>query len=160
MQKKLKNNKGLLDIETIQGMLPHRYPFLLVDRVLKMEVGKSLIAIKNVTCNEPFFQGHFPSIKLMPGVLIIEALAQAGGILLYNSIPDADKKIVLLSKIDNAKFRRPAVPGDQLILDIDLLKLKNRICHVRGKALIDDEIAVECDILASPLDIETLNEQR
>ena len=99
-------------------MIPHRYPFLLVDRVLEIEKSKSIVALKNVSCNEPYFQGHFPQIKLMPGVLVVEALAQAGGILLAYSIPDPETKLVVLGKISNAKFRKPVVPGDQLILKI------------------------------------------
>ncbi len=139
-------------------MLPHRYPFLLVDRVLEMEKGKSIVAIKNVTINEHFFQGHFPVLKVMPGVLVVEALAQAGGILLYNSIPNPDEKLVFLSKIDNLKFRKPVVPGDQLRLEIELVKLKSRVAHVRARAIVDQEVVTEGDILASLTDFEGLHE--
>jgi 3-hydroxyacyl-[acyl-carrier-protein] dehydratase/UDP-3-O-[3-hydroxymyristoyl] N-acetylglucosamine deacetylase/3-hydroxyacyl-[acyl-carrier-protein] dehydratase len=139
-------------------MLPHRYPFLLVDRVLELEKGKSIVAIKNVTINEPFFQGHFPVIRVMPGVLVVEAMAQAGGILLYNSIPNPDEILVFLSKIDNLKFRKPVVPGDQLRLEVEILKLKSRIGHVRGRALVDGEVVTEGDILASLANLEALNE--
>lgn len=145
-------------IGDIQKFLPHRYPFLLVDRVLEMEKGKSIVAIKNVTVNEAFFQGHFPRIKIMPGVLIVEAIAQAGGILLYHSIPDPDKKIVVLSKIDEAKFRKPVVPGDQLRLEAEIIKLKTRICQIRGKALVDGEVVVEGNIIASLLNFEEMIE--
>ena len=158
-QKSPPKNKELQNIEKILKVLPHRYPFLLVDRILEMEKGKSLIAIKNVTYNEPFFLGHFPGLKVMPGVLVVEALAQAGGILLYHSIPDPQNKFVFLSKIDNTKFRRPVVPGDQLRLEVELLKLKNRFCHMKGKAYVEEEVAVEGDMMASLLNLGELNEQ-
>ena len=139
-------------------MLPHRYPFLLVDRVLELEKGKSIVAIKNVTINEHFFQGHFPDYRVMPGVLVIEAMAQAGGILLYNSIPDPEGKLVFLSKIDNLKFRKPVVPGDQIRLEVEILKLKSRVCHIRAKAIVDQEIVAEGDIMASLANLEGMNE--
>jgi 3-hydroxyacyl-[acyl-carrier-protein] dehydratase len=148
----------LYRIGDIQKFLPHRYPFLLVDRVLEMEKGKSIVAIKNVTVNEAFFQGHFPRIKIMPGVLIVEAIAQAGGILLYHSIPDPEKKMVVLSKIGEAKFRKPVVPGDQLRLEAEIIKLKTRICQIRGRALVDGEVVVEGDIIASLLNFEEMIE--
>lgn len=147
----------MLNIEDILKSLPHRYPFLLVDRVLSLEKGKSIVALKNVTYNEQFFQGHFPDIRIMPGVLIVEALAQAGGILLYHSIPNPDKKFVLFSKIDNMKFRKPVVPGDQLRLECELIKFKGRFFWLHGKALVEGEVAVEGDMLASALDREELN---
>jgi len=123
-----------------------------------MEEGKSLVAIKNVTYNEEFFQGHFPELRVMPGVLMLEAIAQAGGILIYNSIPDPEKKIFFLSKVDKAKFRKPVVPGDQLRFEIEMLRIKNRYCQYKGKALVDGQIATECEIVASLTDIEKLNE--
>jgi len=144
-------------IEEIQRFLPHRYPFLLVDRVLEMEPGKSIVGLKNVTVNEAFFQGHFPQIKIMPGVLIVEAIAQAGGILLYHSIDKPETKIVLLSKIENAKFRKPVVPGDQLRLTARIIKLKSRICHLSGQALVDGEVVVEGELMASLLDLREMN---
>lgn len=147
----------MFDIEAILKFLPHRYPFLLVDRVLSLEKAKSIVAIKNVTYNEQFFQGHFPDIRIMPGVLIVEAMAQAGGILLFNSIPDPQKKFVMFSKIDNMKFRKPVVPGDQLRLDCVFLKFKSRFFLLHGKAFVDGEIAVEGDMLASLLDRKELN---
>lgn len=139
-------------------MLPHRYPFLLVDRVLELEKGKSIVAIKNVTINEHFFQGHFPHYRVMPGVLVIEAMAQAGGILLYNSIPDPEGKLVFLSKIDNLKFRKPVVPGDQIRLEVEIVKLKSKVCHIRAKAIVDQEIVTEGDIMASLANLEGMNE--
>jgi len=157
-QKPQKNNK-FLDIEKILKFLPHRYPFLLVDRVLELKKEKSIVAIKNVTYNEPFFQGHFPGLKVMPGVLLIEAIAQAGGILLYHSIREPQKKVVFLSKVDNAKFRKPVVPGDQLRLEVELIEFKNKFCHVKGKALVDNEVVAEEDIIASIVELEELNER-
>jgi 3-hydroxyacyl-[acyl-carrier-protein] dehydratase len=150
----------LFKIEAIQEFLPHRYPFLLVDRVLELEGGKRIVALKNVSVNEAFFQGHFPKRKIMPGVLIIEAVAQAGGILLFHSIPDPLSKIVLLSKVDNARFRKPVVPGDQLRLEAEIIKLKTRFCFLRGRALVDGEIVVDGDITASLLDIEEMNDRK
>lgn len=144
-------------IEDIQRFLPHRYPFLLVDRVLEMEAGKSIKALKNVTVNEPFFQGHFPKLKIMPGVLIVEAVAQAGGILLYHSIPDPQDKVVVLSKIEKARFRRPVVPGDQLQLTAQIIKLKNRVCHLSGQASVDGEVVMEGELMASLLVLGEMN---
>jgi 3-hydroxyacyl-[acyl-carrier-protein] dehydratase/UDP-3-O-[3-hydroxymyristoyl] N-acetylglucosamine deacetylase/3-hydroxyacyl-[acyl-carrier-protein] dehydratase len=158
-QKPQQRNKELLDIEKILKILPHRYPFLLVDRVLELEKGKSIVAIKNVTYNEHFFQGHFPQKKVMPGVLIFEAVAQAGGILLYHSIPDPQKIFVFLSTINNAKFRRPVVPGDQLRLEVEIIRLRSRFCHIRGKAYVGEEIAAESDAMASLVRLEELNER-
>jgi 3-hydroxyacyl-[acyl-carrier-protein] dehydratase/UDP-3-O-[3-hydroxymyristoyl] N-acetylglucosamine deacetylase/3-hydroxyacyl-[acyl-carrier-protein] dehydratase len=129
-----------------------------VDRVLEMEKGKSIVAIKNVTVNEPFFQGHFPEIKVMPGVLVVESMAQAGGILLYNSIPKPDEKLLFLSKIDNLKFRKPVIPGDQIRLEIEIVKLKSRICHIKAKAIVDGDVVTEGDIWASLANLEGLNE--
>jgi 3-hydroxyacyl-[acyl-carrier-protein] dehydratase len=159
MPQKPQDNKAVLDIQKILGMIPHRYPILLIDRVLEYEEGKSLVAIKNVTYNEAFFQGHFPGLKVMPGVLLVEAVAQAGGILLYLSIPDPEKKLVFLSKIDKAKFRKPVVPGDQVRLEVEILKMKSKFCHVRGRALVDGDVVVEGEVMASLMDIEDLNAQ-
>ena len=159
MPQKPQDNKAVLDIQRILGMLPHRYPFLLIDRVLEYEKGKSLAAIKNVTTNEPYFQGHFPHLKVMPGVLLVEAVAQAGGILIFLSIPEPEKKISFLSKLDKVKFRKPVVPGDQVRLEVEMLKMKTRFCHVRGRAYVDGEIVVEGEVMASLLDIEDLNAQ-
>lgn len=147
----------MLDIEKILRILPHRYPFLLVDRVLEIEEGKSIMAIKNVTYNEPFFQGHFPQMRVMPGVLVVEAIAQTGGILLFHSIPDPENKLVFLSKIDNTKFRKPVVPGDQMRMEAEILKLKRRFCHVRGRALVGEDVVTEGDIMASLMNLEDLN---
>jgi 3-hydroxyacyl-[acyl-carrier-protein] dehydratase len=141
----------IFKIEDIQKFLPHRYPFLLVDRVLELEKGRNIVGLKNVTANEAFFQGHFPQLKIMPGVLVLESIAQAGGILLYHSIDDPTDKIVLLTKIDKAKFRRPVVPGDQLKLAVEIIKLKSRVSHLAGRALVDGEVAAEAEFIASLL---------
>ncbi len=156
MPQKLQSNMQI-DIERIQKMLPHRYPFLLVDRVVELKENNSVVAIKNVTYNEPFFQGHFPNYKIMPGVLIIEALAQAGGILIYKSIPDPERKIVFLSKVANAKFRKPVIPGDQLRFEVKLIKQKNRFCHVKGQAFVKKDLVAEAEIMASLINLEELN---
>lgn len=158
MPQKSPDKTTQLNIEKILNILPHRYPFLLVDRVLDIEKGKSLVAIKNVTYNEDFFQGHFPIYKVMPGVLIVEAMAQAGAILIHQSIPDPEGKLYFFSKIDKIKFRKPVVPGDQLRLEVEIIKLRQRICHARGRALVDGEIVAEGEVFASLLDVEELNE--
>lgn len=142
--------------DEIPKLLPHRFPFLLVDRVIDMVPMKSIVALKNVTCNEQFFQGHFPEWKIMPGVLIIEALAQAGAILLFRSIPNPERKFLVLSKIDKAKFKRMVVPGDQLRLDVEWTRTKGKICQMKGKAFVDGELAAEAEIYASVLDIEDM----
>lgn len=147
-----------MDIEKIIRMLPHRYPFLLVDRVLKLEKGKSIVAIKNVTVNEPFFQGHFPKFRVMPGVLVLEAMAQAGGVLLYYSIPDPESKLIFLSKIDNLRFRKPVVPGDQIRLEVELLRLRSRVCQIKARAVVAEEVVTEGDIMATMIDLEGMNE--
>ncbi len=153
-------SEEVIRVEEILKILPHRYPFLLVDRVLDIQPGKSIVAIKNVTCNESFFEGHFPEVKIMPGVLIVEALAQAGGILLYHSLPDPMKKFVVLSKIQNARFRKMVKPGDQLRLEVEVIKIRARLCHVRGRAMVTGEVVAEGEILASVLDLEDLHEQK
>jgi len=147
----------VLKVEEILRLLPHRYPFLLVDRVIGLEPGKSIVAIKNVTANESFFEGHFPEVKIMPGVLIVEAVAQAGGILLYHSIPDAANKLVVLSKLKNIKFRKIVVPGDQLRLEAEIIKARARFATIRGRAIVDKEIVVEGEIAAAIIDLEEAN---
>jgi 3-hydroxyacyl-[acyl-carrier-protein] dehydratase/UDP-3-O-[3-hydroxymyristoyl] N-acetylglucosamine deacetylase/3-hydroxyacyl-[acyl-carrier-protein] dehydratase len=146
----------MVPIEQIMRFLPHRFPFLLVDRIVDMVPRKSIVALKNVTCNEHFFQGHFPDWKIMPGVLIIEAMAQAGAILHFGSIPDPEKKFCVLSKIDKAKFKRMVVPGDQLRLEVEWTRQKGRILQMKGKAFVDGEVAAEAEIFATVLDVETL----
>lgn len=154
MPQKVQKNNSFLDIEKILKILPHRYPFLLVDRVLSLDKGKSIVAIKNVTYNEPFFQGHFPAYRVMPGVLIMEALGQAGAVLLHFSLPKSDNRLVFLSKVDGAKFRKPVTPGDQLRLEVEILKLKSRYGRVKGTAYVGEQVAAECDIMAAFMNAE------
>jgi len=146
----------MINIEQISKSLPHRFPFLLIDRVLDLVPAKSIVALKNVTCNEQFFQGHFPDWKIMPGVLIIEAVAQAGAVLLFNTIPDPERKFVVLSKVDKAKFKRMVIPGDQLRIEVQWIRQKGKICQMKGKALVDGEIAAEGEVTATVLDIDEL----
>ena len=143
----------MIKIEEIVKLLPHRFPFLMVDRVIQLDPGKSIVAIKNVSCNESFFQGHFPDVKIMPGVLIIEALAQAGGILLYHSFPEPQKKLVVLSKIDKLKFRKAAVPGDQLRLEAEITKVRTKFATIKGRAVVDGEVVAEGEISAAVIDL-------
>ena len=136
-----------LDINEIQQILPHRPPFLLVDRILELEPDKRIVGLKNVSMNEPFFVGHFPSFPVMPGVLIVEAMAQTGGILVMRDVPEASQRLVLFASIEGAKFRRPVRPGDQLRMEIDMLSRKTTFCRMRGKAYVDGELACEAIVL-------------
>jgi len=138
-----------LDVRAIMELLPHRYPFLLVDRVVELEEGRRIVALKNVTFNEPFFQGHFPGNPILPGVLVVEAMAQAGAILLLHSRPESRGRIVYFAGIDKAKFRRPVVPGDQLRLRVEVLKLRSRTCLMRGEALVGETLVAEAEIFSS-----------
>jgi 3-hydroxyacyl-[acyl-carrier-protein] dehydratase len=140
----------IMDINEIQKLLPHRYPFLLVDRVLELEAGKRLVAYKNVTANEDFFNGHFPGHPVMPGVLVLEALAQAAAVLAFKS-QDRDPKewVVYLMAIDGARFRRPVVPGDRLTLTVEVLRAKATIWKQRGVATVDGQVAAEAEFLAT-----------
>jgi len=138
-----------LDVRAIMEIIPHRYPFLLVDRVLELEEGKRIVALKNVTFNEPFFQGHFPGNPIMPGVLVVEAMAQAGAILLLHSRPESRGKVVYFAGIDRAKFRRPVVPGDVVRLEVEVLKLRSRTCLMRGKAYVGQSLVAEAEIFSS-----------
>jgi 3-hydroxyacyl-[acyl-carrier-protein] dehydratase len=134
------------DIQEILGLLPHRYPFLLIDRVVEYERGKRLVAVKNVTINEPFFQGHFPGYPIMPGVLVIEAMAQAGAFIMMKEIHDRDKKLVVFTGIERAKFRRPVTPGDQLRIEVDVLSMKTRVGRIEGKAYVDGKLACQATL--------------
>lgn len=145
--------------ELIEKWLPHRFPFLLVDRVLELKPGESILALKNVTYNEPFFTGHFPEKKIMPGVLIIEALAQAGGILLWHTVENPESVFVVLSKIEEAKFRRSVIPGDQLKLYARLEKLKTSFCVMETRALIGDEVVAEARLVAGIVKKDELDEK-
>ena len=140
---------NVLQIREIMDRIPHRYPFLLGDRVVELEPGRRVVAIKNVTMNEPYFQGHFPGAPVMPGVLIIEALAQAGAVLLLSDIPDRASKLVYFTGIDEARFRRPVVLGDQLRLIMEVLKLRATTCKMRGTAEVNGELAAEAEIMSA-----------
>jgi UDP-3-O-[3-hydroxymyristoyl] N-acetylglucosamine deacetylase/3-hydroxyacyl-[acyl-carrier-protein] dehydratase len=140
-----------LDINAIQRIMPHRYPFLLVDRILSLDAQR-VVGIKNVTINEPFFNGHFPGHPIMPAVLIIEAMAQCGGVLLLNSVDRPKERLVYFMGIDNAKFRKPVRPGDQLRFELTLLRLKSRICKMEGKAYVDGDLVAEAELLSSIVD--------
>lgn len=138
----------LLNINDIKHILPHRYPFLLVDRVIEFEPGKRLVALKNVTSNEPFFNGHFPAAPVMPGVLIIEALAQAAGLLVAYDRPTNPDEYLLFAGIDNVRFRLPVVPGDVLTLTVETKRIRRQSAHLRGTATIEGRVAAEADLLA------------
>ncbi|MCU0540078.1 MAG: 3-hydroxyacyl-ACP dehydratase FabZ [Desulfobacterales bacterium] len=142
--------ESVLDILAIMQRLPHRYPFLLIDRVLRLTAGDEIVALKNVTMNEPFFQGHFPAKPVMPGVLIIEALAQAGGVLASESRgPERRGEIIYFMGMDAVRFRRPVVPGDQLILEAKVLKMRSRVAKMAGRALVEGQVAAEAELMAS-----------
>lgn len=138
-----------LEIREIMDRIPHRYPFLLVDRVIELVPQQRIVAIKNVTMNELFFQGHFPGAPVMPGVLVIEALAQAGAVLLLSDIPDRASKLVYFTGIDQARFRRPVVPGDQIRLTMNVLKLRSRTCKMHGTAEVAGELVAEAEIMSA-----------
>jgi UDP-3-O-[3-hydroxymyristoyl] N-acetylglucosamine deacetylase/3-hydroxyacyl-[acyl-carrier-protein] dehydratase len=140
------------DTTAIMDIMPHRYPFLLVDRITHIEEGQSIEGIKNVTINEPFFQGHFPGHPIMPAVLIIEAMAQVGGLLLLNSVEDPTDKLMYFMGIDGARFRRPVTPGDQLRFKVTLLKLKGTISKMRGEAFVEEQLVAEAELLATVVD--------
>ncbi len=137
----------MLDIMEIQKMLPHRYPFLFVDRVLEVEPGKRIVGIKNVSMDEPFFQGHFPSRPIMPGVLIVEAMAQVSGVLVYKT-SGTDDKVVYFMSVEKAKFRKPVVPGDQLRLEVEALQSRGKVWKFKGRALVDDKVVCEAEFMA------------
>jgi 3-hydroxyacyl-[acyl-carrier-protein] dehydratase len=144
----------LLDINQIQKYLPHRYPFLMIDKVVEMERYKRIVAIKSVTINEHFFQGHFPGKPVMPGVLILESMAQAGGLLLLQEIPDRDKKLLYLASMSDVKFRRPVVPGDQLRVEVNVLAWKGDLCKIEAKAFVENNLAAEARMLCVMADRE------
>jgi len=141
----------VLDINEIRGILPHRYPFLLVDRIVELEADR-VVGIKNVTANEPFFQGHFPDFPVMPGVLIIEAMAQAAGVLVLKSIPDRESKLVLLVAVENARFRRPVVPGDSLRMEMKVIKRKASVAKMAGVATVDGVVVAEAEVMCKLAD--------
>ena len=143
---------GEIRIGEILKILPHRYPFLLVDRILEIEAGKRVVGIKNVTYNEEFFQGHFPGNPVMPGVLVLEAMAQVAGIGLLGVVAEKEKKLLYLSGVDRCKFRRPVVPGDQLRIEAEIVSLKMRVCKCHATAAVDGNLCAEADLLSVLVD--------
>ena len=141
-----------IEIQEIMRLLPHRYPFLLVDRVIEYEADRRIVGIKNVTINEPFFQGHFPGIPIMPGVLIIESMAQVGGVLVFKTLPDRENKLVFFAGIKNARFRKPVVPGDQLRIEMLLTHVRRSLGKLKGEAYVDTQLVAEAEIMFSLVD--------
>lgn len=148
----VKKEGVVFDINAIEKILPHRYPFLLVDKIIHLDMDKKVIGVKSVTVNEPFFPGHFPGQPVMPGVLIIESMAQTGGILLLNVFPNPEEKLVYFMQINNAKFRKPVVPGDQLFLEVEMLNKKSKTVVMSGKAYVNDQLVAEADFMAAVID--------
>jgi len=136
------------DITDILAVMPHRYPLLLIDRVLEMG-DDSIRAVKNVTFNEPHFQGHFPGAPVMPGVLVVEAMAQAGGFLLFSQVEDRDDKLIYFTGIDNCRFRKPVVPGDQVIFEVEVVAKRSGFAKIHGRALVDNEVVCEADLMSA-----------
>ena len=146
-----------MDILEIMQVLPHRYPLLLVDRILEMELGKRIVGLKNVSINEPYFQGHFPGFPLMPGVYILEALAQVGGILMIKSLNlEIGKYAVVFAGIDDARFKKPVYPGDQLILELEVITLKKSLSKMKGTAKVDNQVVAEAILYASARELTQL----
>jgi len=138
------------DIQRIMGFLPHRYPFLLIDRIIELVPRERAVALKNVTINEPFFQGHFPQAPVMPGVLIVEAMGQAGGVLAFESISENRKgALIYFMGIDKVRFRKPVIPGDQLIFEVRILKLRSKVIKMAGVAKVDGKLVTEAELMAS-----------
>ncbi len=141
-----------LGITEIMKILPHRYPFLLVDRILELEPGKRVVGIKNVTFNEEFFQGHFPGNPVMPGVLIVEAMAQVAGVGLLGPVPAEERKLLYLTSVDRCKFRRPVVPGDQLRIEAEIVSVKTRLCKCRARATVEGKLCAEAELMSALVD--------
>lgn len=140
--------KPIVDIQKIMSYLPHRYPMLLVDRIIEYDVGKRIVGIKNVTINEPFFMGHYPDHPIMPGVLIIEAMAQVGGLLLMDAIENPEEKVVYFMSLDNVKWRRPVTPGDQLVFELEMLQFRRHVCRMKGVGRVDGNVVAEAEMMA------------
>ncbi len=145
---------AVLNIDEIRDILPHRYPFLLVDRIVELEEQR-IVGVKNVSVNEPCFVGHFPDFPVMPGVLIIEAMAQVAGVLVLKSIPDRDKKLVFLASVEEAKFRKPVRPGDQLVIEMVMVRRKSFVAKMAGTAKVDGVVVAEATVMCSLQDKET-----
>ncbi|MDQ6736089.1 MAG: UDP-3-O-acyl-N-acetylglucosamine deacetylase, partial [Gemmatimonadota bacterium] len=143
-----KTMAGTMSIEEIMKVLPHRYPFLLIDRIIEIEGRQRIVGLKNVTINEPFFQGHFPGHPIMPGVLIIEAMAQVGGMLLMGGLESAEQKVVYFMSLDNVRFRKPVKPGDQIRFELDVIQIRGAVCKMRGVAKVDGELVAEAEMAA------------
>ncbi len=137
----------MLDVNEIKSILPHRYPFLLVDRINELEPGKYVVGIKNVTINEEFFQGHFPNQPMMPGVLILESMAQVSGFLMKHSVEKPQNKIPVIASLDKARFRKPVIPGDTLIIKAKVLKLRRNIARVEAKAFVEESLVTEAELM-------------
>lgn len=142
----------IMDVVEIQKILPHRYPFLMVDAILEMERLKCIVGLKNVTINEAHFQGHFPGAPVMPAVLIIESMAQTGGLLLLLEVPDREKKLLYFVAVDEARFRRPVVPGDQLRIEMKVLNWRGDFCKLQGRATVDGQLAAEAILMCKMID--------
>ncbi|MEJ2493801.1 MAG: 3-hydroxyacyl-ACP dehydratase FabZ [Ignavibacteriaceae bacterium] len=142
----------MFDTAAIERILPHRYPFLLVDKIIEMELDKKVVGVKSVTMNEPFFQGHFPGHPIMPGVLIVEAMAQTGGVFIWNIIPNPDEKHVYFMQINNVKFRKTVVPGDQLFMEVELISKKSKLIMMKGKAYVDNVLVTEAEFTVAIVD--------
>ena len=141
-----------MDTTRIMEVLPHRYPMLLIDRIVDFVSGKSIVGIKNVTINEPFFQGHFPGHPIMPGVLIVEAMAQCGGLLLMDHVENPEDKVVYFMTMDRVKFRKPVIPGDTLVFELHVISIKRQMCKIAGQGLVDGEVVAEAEFMARIMD--------
>ena len=146
------SSQPTMDVQQILEFLPHRYPMLLVDRILEIEEGERIVGLKNVTINEPFFSGHFPGHPIMPGVLIVEAMAQAGGLLMMSEMENVAEKVVYFMSLDNVKWRKPVVPGDQLIFEVELVQRRRTVLKMRGVAKVDGKTVAEATMMATVMD--------
>ncbi len=146
------SSQPTMDVQQILEFLPHRYPMLLVDRILEVEEGERIVGLKNVTINEPFFNGHFPGHPIMPGVLIVEAMAQAGGLLMMSEMENVAEKVIYFMSLDDVKWRKPVVPGDQLIFEVELVKRRRTILKMHGVAKVDGVTVAEATMMATVMD--------